>query len=476
MIYIRPLILTLLMGCSSGAGVGFGESISIDASIVDNPLSVLSAIVTVETDLPCEVSVQFDGGSAETKTTPPSPLGTSHEIVVVGMRPDSDYRLVPIASNEGQEVGRGTTLTFSTGSVPMDVPDFEVVVHDRELVQPGITVFGPSKTIPDGMDTYLVGVDEAGYVVWYYTATAEDAFTNDRMVRPLPNGNLLTMGQDFLREIHVSGVTRHEIRADQTDFEIFHHDVIQTPDETLVSLTHETREIDVPAAGGIVRVLGDIVVEFGSEGEVVWEWSTFDHLDTTRFPTDLSQMTNHDDAYDWTHANAVEYIETDDSLLLSLRSQHWVLKIDRATGNILWRLGPEGDFELEGEGEWFYGQHTPRPGENGELLLYDNGNDRPDSELHSRAAAFHLDETNAKAVQYWEDRTNHFTEALGSVQRLPNGNTLVCAGGAFEEGSPAQIVEVTPDSPSVEVWELNIHGHVIYRATRLETLYFAEED
>jgi len=65
---------------------------------------------------------------------------------------------------------------------------------------------------------------------------------------------------------------------------------------------------------------------------------------------------------------------------------------------------------------------------------------------------------------------------MGDVERLGNGNVLVCAGGVFEEGNPARIIEVTPDEPAAEVWELTVADHVIYRATRLESLYFGEAD
>ena len=70
-------------------------------------------------------------------------------------------------------------------------------------------------------------------------------------------------------------------------------------------------------------------------------WSAFDHLDVNRHVQGLP---------DWTHSNAVLYTPNDGNLLLSVRHQSWILKIDynngTGTGAALWRLGDEGDFTL----------------------------------------------------------------------------------------------------------------------------------
>jgi hypothetical protein len=90
---------------------------------------------------------------------------------------------------------------------------------------------------------------------------------------------------------------------------------------------------------------------------------------------------------DWTHANAIIYSD-DGNLLISMRHQNWVIKVDYGngvgTGNILWRLGQQGDFVLNGgtdPTDWFYAQHAPSfttTNTSGKfsLVLFDNGDDR----------------------------------------------------------------------------------------------------
>ena len=68
------------------------------------------------------------------------------------------------------------------------------------------------------------------------------------------------------------------------------------------------------------------------------------------------------------------------------------------------------------------------------------------------------------------------------VQRLPNGNTLICEGGPGHDtfGRVGRLFEVTPDKEIV--WEFRtpyrgfIHGcetHSIYRTTRYSAEYCA---
>ena len=98
------------------------------------------------------------------------------------------------------------------------------------------------------------------------------------------------------------------------------------------------------------------------------------------------------DVLDWTHGNGLAYSATDGNLLLSMRHQSWVLKIDynngTGTGNILWRLGYQGDFALTvghvpttDPIEWFSFQHFPsivsQTGSQTTVAIWDNGDSRP---------------------------------------------------------------------------------------------------
>ena len=107
---------------------------------------------------------------------------------------------------------------------------------------------------------------------------------------------------------------------------------------------------------------------------------------------------------DWTHTNAVLYSPSDGNLIISIRHQNWLVKIDYnngiGTGNIIWHLGYQGDFTLlNADGstdtnpfDWFYAQHGPNfttTNTSGQfsLVLFDNGDDRGVSVVAGEPAA-----------------------------------------------------------------------------------------
>ena len=106
-----------------------------------------------------------------------------------------------------------------------------------------------------------------------------------------------------------------------------------------------------------------------------------------------------------------------------------------ASGAISWRWGP-GDISF---------QHNVTELENGNILLFDNGRARPFPPDYSR-----IIEINPTTDEIeWEYRSDNlasfFSSMVGSTQRLPNGNTLIC------EGTKGKFFEVT--KKGVVVWE-----------------------
>ena len=55
----------------------------------------------------------------------------------------------------------------------------------------------------------------------------------------------------------------------------------------------------------------------------VWAWNEFNHLDVNRHPYMFP---------DWTHTNAVIYSKDDGNILVSMRHQNWIIKVNYANG------------------------------------------------------------------------------------------------------------------------------------------------
>ena len=353
-------------------------------------------------------------------------------------------------------------------------PEVDLVVYEPDLMQPGATIFGVN-SIGDrgvtGQPAYFA-YDEQGELVWYYP-DPDNEITSNCDLEVMPDGNYLIHIENGWRVITPGGDTVLEVTADDLGVENIHHDVTFTPQGTFIAIANVTQEtkVDWLAGDRVVPLIGEMLIEVDADGKEIWRWNAFDHLDVDRVAL---EQTKNDRSLDWLHANGIQYFSEDDSILMSLRSQSWVIKIDHASGEVLWRLGAEGDFELLNRNPtnnvaWFSAQHAPELHEDGTILIYDNGNERAwtDREF-SRAVMYQLDEDTMTARQIWQYETDYYTNFVGDVDLLENGNVLVTAGGQRDHNGPAQIIEVTQDTPAREVWKLEIPDYDIFRSTRLD--------
>ena len=179
------------------------------------------------------------------------------------------------------------------------------------------------------------------------------------------------------------------------------------------------------------KIWADSIVEVTKEGKVVWEWKTWEHLDPD---ADIITAVQ-DERTEWTHANSV-WEDADGSLLVSFRNISTIVRIDRQTGKIVWRLGAPP----------LSGQHAPYRLPNGNVLLFDNGPHRLDESYPFSRVVEINPATKAIAWKYQEPRTfNFYSPRISNAQRLPNGNTLI------NEGVFGRFFEVTTDGDVV--WE-----------------------
>ncbi|MGA7160226.1 MAG: aryl-sulfate sulfotransferase [Bacteroidota bacterium] len=183
-------------------------------------------------------------------------------------------------------------------------------------------------------------------------------------------------------------------------------------------------------------VWGMVIQELDQEKNVIFQWRSFDHfLVTDATHEDLTSAN-----IDYVHANALE-LDSDGNILLSSRHLDEITKIDRTTGDIIWRWGGKNNqFQFVNDTLHFSHQHSIRRTVTGTYILFDNGNFRPVE--FSRGVEYVLDEQEKTATLIWQYRhtPDIFAVAMGSIERLPDGNTLLGWGTA----APA-FTEVHPD-------------------------------
>jgi hypothetical protein len=229
------------------------------------------------------------------------------------------------------------------------------------------------------------------------------------------------------------------------------HVIFLCQDFQRIDMSHE-------AAGGDpnATVIGMVIQEQDKNKNVVFQWRTFDHIKIT----DATQEDFTENTIDYVHGNAIEP-DADGNILLSSRHLDEITKIDRTTGNIIWRWGGKNNqFKFINDTLRFFHQHSIRKTLTGTYILFDNGNFREPE--FSRAVEYSLDEKAKTATLIWQYRhtPDIFSVAMGSVQRLANGNTLIGWGTA----SPA-LTEVHPDGTIA--LEVQLPDSVVsYRAWR----------
>ncbi len=226
------------------------------------------------------------------------------------------------------------------------------------------------------------------------------------------------------------------------------HDFLLLPNGHSLVFASDPEPVDMSQYGGsdTATVIGAIVQELDASKNVVFQWRSWDAIPDTDSYSDLTANT-----VDLIHGNAFD-VDKDGNILFSMRHLSSIIKIDRQTGNVDWFLGgKQNDFTFvnehsENAPDYFSYQHDVYVLPNGDITLFDNGNQHLPTP-YSRAVEYNLDEQNKTATLVWEYRHNPdiYNFAMGSVQRLSNGNTIIGWGAASSMGAPT-FTEVHPDN------------------------------
>jgi hypothetical protein len=205
--------------------------------------------------------------------------------------------------------------------------------------------------------------------------------------------------------------------------------------------------VDLSAYGGPpdATVMEIEIEEVDPQGNLVWSWDSADHIgldETGRWWPHVISSPRVTGAYDVVHWNSVDV--TNNALILSFRQLDAVYKIDRTSGDVLWKLGgthtPQS-LDVIGDPLGRYplgGQHDARviPGQ--ALTIHDNFTDlrhRP------RVVRYGIDaEAGTATLQATvSDPAVRHSGCCGSAREFGNGSWLTSWGnnkriGAYTAG------------------------------------------
>jgi len=260
----------------------------------------------------------------------------------------------------------------------------------------------------------------------------------------------------------------------------FHHDMDVADNGDIYTLTY--RRIYSPRIS-LTRLVGDIfLLILSKDGKIKKELSFVKMMLNSKDLFDVGQIramegydiwgrfTEEQDGYNTKSSvivNSLKVVERDifnknkilfkkGNVLACIKNLNLIVMIDIDQEKIIWGWGSH-DLELP---------HNPTLLENGNILIFDNGESRE----YSRVIELN---PITKEIE-WEYKSDppelFFSDIMGSAQRLPNGNTLITEsqkGRAFEVTKEGEMVW---EFYNTEVNEEKNERAIIYRLMRIVDL------
>ena len=332
-------------------------------------------------------------------------------------------------------------------NAPQDDPT-GVVSLDLRRACPGYRIF----TLQRLGRTELINIEGDLLREWQYQAG--DSWARSEL---LPNGDLLVVGMesresqdDEKTKQSIADSSRYAMRLDWNNHLVWkqmlpaHHDIELMPEGRILLLTFN-RRMDT-GIHPTIETRDDQMTLLDQNGRVVESRSMLESINNAPEIFPLQKVApSTERASPWVdlfHSNSIEWmyhsnlfskhpIYGPDNVLVSFRHQDRIAIFNWKEKRVVWSWGID---QLDGP-------HDAQVLENGHILLFDNGLSR------GWSRAVELDPLTKEIV--WEYRgdpkESFYTKSKGSVQRLPNGNTLIA------ESDKGRAIEITTDGSVV--WE-----------------------
>jgi hypothetical protein len=377
----------------------------------------------------------------------------------------------------------GRTTAYHVRCLPPDFPDWTFGSSGAAHAQ--WYVVAPNA---GGAEGYAAIFDGDGVPVWWWRSTSFGPWD----AKLLPDGNLAWTryyGDHFgirgrrnayeVRRLDGSLVRRVRTVGGSTDT----HDLQELPNGHYLAITYKPRRhVDLshdPRGGpSDVTVVDGEIQELTPRGKVVWRWNSGDHIppswttgSSTRgwwFHNTPDSQPGYERMRDLVHLNSVD--PDGDGLIVSSRHTDSVFRIDRATGDVDWKLGgkqvPGKSLAVAGAppgftgAALFGGQHDARLWKDGSVTVHDNGSWRYRPPVVYRFEIDPLLRT-ATLVERIANPDVVSSTAIGGARKLSGGNWVVAWGN-----SPL-VTEETEDGKVVRRLAL-ASGFTTYRVAPVE--------
>ncbi len=365
-----------------------------------------------------------------------------------------------LALSAGMLAWIATAPESAEAQLPPDFPAFTVTTNQTNAVAGGYIFLAAN---------YVMMLRNDGTPVWYQkTAVTGLDF------KQLPNGflhyaDLFAFTSTAATEVHHRILDNSYNLVETIDagngYVAEGHDFQMLPNGNALVLSYYDTQMDlsqyIPGGWPSALVSGACIQELDSQRHVVWQWRAWDHyaFDPARLVPLTSPLNPVQIAF---HVNTVT-MDTDGNLLIS-NVPFDVEKINRQSGEVMWRLGgPFGQFtflnEDPAEAAPHFACHDVNRLPNGDLLFFCDGDLA--GTRSSKVYEYQIDEAHMTAKLIWSYSPNPpvYSWNAGSAQRMPNGNTVIGWGG----GGPVAGVAAPPTSHQVPaITEVDPSGRVVF--------------
>lgn len=410
--------------------------------------------------------------------------GLNHSVEIIGLYANYLNTVnIRLINNKGDTLAK-TTINIQTGPLPPNLPtsiEGDILLNDK--VEKGLNIV--SNFSADNPQIPLM-VDNYGDIRWvldYTTHPSLNRIYYDDGIKRLRNGNLFfgDINTNKFYEVSLLGKILNTWDLNTTNYS-FHHDIYEKPDGNFIASVSKTGSIRNDGSPSIE----DYIVEIDrNSGSIKTVWDLKELLDQSRFVLTTNRS-------DWIHVNAVLYDSTDNTIIVSGRTQG-VIKLTY-DNKIKWILSPHKGWGINAKGEelnqflltpltsggtyindtavlngtlnhtdfeWNWYQHSIIQLPNGDIMLFDNGSVRnynPSGNKYSRAVEYKIDPVNMTVQQKWqygkERGLETFSTIVSSVQFLPNTNHILFCPGysvANNNGHGGKVIEVDYTTKQVEL-------------------------
>ena len=366
---------------------------TVDTPQVSTAIPTVGIVTWSATSEIQQAEIQFGpAGGALTMKAPVDLAEPNYRTLLLGMKSESDYQFQIVAQAGGQSC-TSETYTLTTGAAPNDVPRVTPMVQQADKAAAGFFV-----TVNYSRGGYAFIFDADGDPVWWSEGSPGN--------KPEPSGvrmdfegkaiwtvtgNPTASGNGLIRRTSMDGSDVQDL--DSVDA---HHDLAPLPGGSVAALIH--------SGGNCASII-----------EVHPDMSVTDLIpDVSAIYTPVMQC----------HPNAILYHPEDESFTVSDRNPNLYVKVSK-TGDIHWQFGGNNPLGPHIQESWNvnHGHHLLA---NGNFLFFNNnGRGGVGSAAQSPVWEFSMNVDGLSATELWHYVSNNNSAALGDVQRLYNGNTLI---------------------------------------------------